>query len=433
MANMTEQEKIDLQTTMDFYRTEDYFKDWDDQKLIELIKPSPEKQAKRQAQRQAREAKKAQPQAKRRTTAKEALENYNYYYPEFTKGKTDEEILKHLVKKNPDVEIVYPKTGTERLQAGLSGAGALADPLLQMDPRKKVPQIAQDPDALKKLGIGTLTAAQIAGQFLPYGISGLTTTPATQYGISKLKGRSTGDAATQALIAGGSDLGLSILLGIPPAVKTLSRGFARHAVGMPYKESAKAIRQLSKDKNVLKGAFSAKGAFAKLTNKAKKGLSVLRKEAGEEVKKFTPLLRESKVKVSTEPLIKKIQQEVAEKTYLGETRLTNMDLKQIDIFLKRLDKAQDLGSIQMIKGQAQDLAKYPTDILEKNITPVGNTIIKKIAQGARELIEKNAPKEFKDALLAANRKFSDVSKIYDELTPGFVSKKPTAILKLCHD
>lgn len=175
-----------------------------------------------------------------------------------------------------ELEEIYSTMQPQGVMAGVRGlAGAtkaIADPMTT----------AKDPKASLLLA---LNLAQFGGQTalpLPW-LSGLTTTPATEFAMQKIKGQPTSEALKQAGTAGATDLALTGAGAVIAKLAKLSKPLLRKAVPMMTGISEEATETALRKPEILKGKSNLEKTFNELGKKAQQASEYIKNKAGKAV------------------------------------------------------------------------------------------------------------------------------------------------------
>lgn len=319
-----------------------------------------------------------------------------------------------------------PETKKEGVSAGVKS-------LIQQNISKLSPKTTFE--SPKQSAIDVLNIAQTAGGFLPMGASGITTTPATEFAIQKLKGQPTAEALEQAGIAGAGDIGITALTGgLPPAFgKFASRAItntpmvrpaiAKILSGIPQKASEIAIKAEKAGENIFKKDVD----YEKLALKMQNSLKKLKSEAGVAVADAKESLKNIKVgnktpKFETNDISDYINNEISKTTApnLGSS-LDPIDLNKINEFNEYLSK---LKNGKATPEQLLNLKSKLHNLIDSYSiaeVPKPDTNGQRILKGAADVI-KNKLDDIADnfgdiKLKESNQKYHEISKLQEELHP----------------
>jgi hypothetical protein len=233
---------------------------------------------------------------------------------------------------------------------------------------------------------------------------------------------STERALNAGVSAGAVGLGLPLVSGgikylankLAPVTKK-SAGFISEVLSsVPQKAYKRALDKELAGKSIFKGKYDEK-VFEKLGKKAQTAINSINKEAGKAVGAEKAALRNANIKISTQRVINKLDDMVAEKQFGGETSLKKSDLKLIETFKKKLlqDGAEmQAAKLNVIKNQINN--ELPKSAFDQQtvakISSEGQGILKRLAQDINDDIAQSVPDFSK-----VNQKFSKVRGLRDRL------------------
>jgi|TARA_Y100000034_G_scaffold17956_1_gene19799 ElaB/YqjD/DUF883 family membrane-anchored ribosome-binding protein len=229
---------------------------------------------------------------------------------------------------------------------------------------------------------------------------------------AKKAGVSAGAVAMALPLIGG---GINLMSKIMTPLTKKSAGFISEVLSSVPQESYKrALDKELKGQSIFKGKYDSK-VFEGLGKKAQNAINHINKEAGKEVGAQKAALRNANIKISSQRVIKKLDDMVAEKEFGGETSLKASDLKLIRSFREKL--LQDKGNLQaaklnVIKNQINnELPKTAFDPQTvSKISSEGQGILKSLAQEINSDISSAVP-----SFAKVNQKFSQVRGLRDRL------------------
>ncbi len=371
---------------------------------------------------------------------------------------SDEEIITYIQGKNPGIEIIPPDLSTGEKTAALirqTGKGL---------PAQALPQIAQHPgQALAQAGevglrtavAGGALAGQVAGQIALPRVSGLTTTPLTEYIAQRAVKEGHQKAWSAAKLAGGTDLAISAVgTGlnkiVPSVLKGIGKGISRYGLGVPKEDYERVAKALEKKEPILNGSFNFNEKLEKHAIKAEEGLKGLLKDSGEKVRKYkTKINKLSDVEINTSGVVNEIDDllkthvRAKEPGHLGEGGIRKLNILRSKLrgraykapYSPNLEPIKEnrvsLDALQKIKETAQDMVAGKFYIRNAPVptTTVEDTVMKGVSKSIRELIGENIPSSFKEGFLNANKEFSEVASLNKVLGKDLQSQQGKQILK----
>lgn len=282
-------------------------------------------------------------------------------------------IFSNLPGKQPEIAQQQQVQLPQPIQPqGISGAlQQLVEVGQQGLPTEAVPAIAKDP---KGASIKTLQALQAAGQFgtaaMPY-LSGVTTTPITEFWIQKLKGKETKEALKQAAIAGGIDLAIPAALkyGVAPVVKTFGK-LASKATKATLKKAIPMFTGISEESteialnnpSIFKGKMNLEKTFGEIGKQAQDASDYLKKTIGKAVGVEKKIIKSMPGKYNFTDLAESVDNKIINtwsKSGLVE-KLTPSETRKIGAY------ADKLREINKRTGSPDDLLEL-RELLDKNI------------------------------------------------------------------
>lgn len=317
---------------------------------------------------------------------------------EVSEAQSIQQIETQPTQQQPDASL------TQRVSGGVGtlvkGQRLITDPV----------ETARQPAATAQTG---LHLAQLAGQIGFPIASGLTTTPLTEFGIQKLKGVETPEAAQQAAVAGGLDLLLTGAgAGISKAAKPLLKKIIPVATGIPEE----AVEIALKKPSIFKGKLNVEKKFNELGTKAQDAANYIKKQAGEAVGAEVQALKGSKIRFTAEDIAKEIDNAVLQKQFGRESILHMEDLKKIKEFsnkIRRLSKGNgmDAGELYAVRKQLDNLLTFDINKVKKT-TSEGDAILKQ----ARDLINQRLS-DISPKFKQVSKKYAEVAKLQKEILP----------------
>uniref|UniRef100_A0A6M3IXH5 Uncharacterized protein n=1 Tax=viral metagenome TaxID=1070528 RepID=A0A6M3IXH5_9ZZZZ len=299
----------------------------------------------------------------------------------------------------------------------LSGVEALVQPSKEkveqlLKPTDTITKAAQEPrETAKKL----LTTAQYVGGISPF--SGITTTPTTEFGIQKLRGKSTKEAGKEALKAAAWDVGLTAAtLGFPLAKQVFKKG-AKKAVplitetltGVPREATGRALGKEFAGKSILKGKIKFRQAYNTLGRKAQDAINYVKTAAGKAVGNEAKALEGIKTKFDFSDVTKNIDDAIAARSYGGRQTLSSKDMNKIIGFQNEIAKTNSPARLYSIKRSIDDTLKYATDAVKPS-SEAGEAVLKE----TRNLIQKKLT-DISPKFAEASNKYHKVKYLQDQL------------------
>lgn len=315
-------------------------------------------------------------------------------------------------------------------------------------------QIAENPrqagiTGAKALGETALQAGQLVGQALPFGLSGLTTTPVTQFGIEKIEGKTTPEALKQAGIAGASDVAMTGLMGgLPPIVGKIGGGIGKFAsrgekamirpvlaellAGVPAKATKRAIAGEIAGKSIFTPR-SASAQIEALTRKAQNSLNLVEQRAGNKVEAAKDKLKDITAKFDISDIKQSINNELQkfERGELGNI-FPDEDLPKIQTIIQDIDRIGEQASpiaIQGLKEKAQSMIDWGVAGTVKKTTDAGNHFLKNISNSLKDKLDDVADQLKIPELKKANKEYSEIQGFKEKILP-LLSKDATVEEKL---
>lgn len=293
------------------------------------------------------------------------------------------------------------------------GLQALASPLKQaIKPQEQVQEYAENP---KKTGIKLLQGTQMAGGLALPWLSGVTTTPTTEFAIQKLRGKETPEALKQAGIAGAIDMAI-------PVGGKLIKGAMKKAMplatemlaGVPKEATERAVRKEIAGESIFKDKFNKK-MYQDLGEKAQEGITFLKENAGKLVSKEREALKSLKNNYNFDDVAKKIDELVAEKQFGRESVLSKIDLGKINYFSNKIKKlsqeGMNPGELYAIRKNIDELVKFDPQTVKK-ISTEGENVLKEARGIINERLKQISPNFSK-----ASKKYSEIADLYNEIKP----------------
>ena len=296
-------------------------------------------------------------------------------------------------------------------QAGTSGI---------LKPTETIQEAALDP---KKTGARLLQAGQMIGGAMPFGMSAVTTTPATEFGIQKLKGATTEDAIKKARNAALIDAGVTVATGGLPIVKSLIRKGAKKTMpviseiiaGVPREATERALAKETAGQSIFKGKFTPRETYQNLGQKAQKAVNYIYKKAGQAVGKEREALKSIKTKFNFDDVVNNIDELVGSKQFGREQILSTRDLSKINKIsgkIRDLSKGgMEAGELYAVKKQIDDLVSYDPRTIKK-ISSEAEGVLKKSAEFLNDRLSQISPRFAK-----VNKKYGEMRRLHDVLRP----------------
>lgn len=312
-----------------------------------------------------------------------------------------------------------------------------------------------------------LQGLQFVGGMLPFGISSITTTPATEYGIGKIEGKPQNEIKRNVLTAGLIDAGVTATgigalpivggfmkgaaragakSGIKSLLKTgakeagevmtkrvvdaeLKRGLQQAATkgatqaapgamakisellaGVPKEAAQRAIDKEKTGESIFSGAWNPKEAYQKIGNKVQDAVNWLENATARQAGIEQQALRGHKDPVNVNHVLAKGNDFLSAQKFGRESALNVADQKKIVGYLQKLSQRNlTPGELHAIKTQIQNDVSWSMGRI-KETSEVGEMILKKIRKEIDNTLSVISP-EYK----AANMEYSKIEGVKDSL------------------
>lgn len=313
-------------------------------------------------------------------------------------------VVDDFKSKYDEPENVQPQPENNGVMSGLKS-------LIQGTKFLTPQESARNPKGIASLG---LNVAQLGGQMALPLMSGITTTPLTEYGIQKLQGVETPEALKQAGLAGATDLALTgAVAGGAKLAKKVIPKMAQTLAGVPKENTETAIKSIEEGKSIFNKNFKPVEEFTKAGEKAQKAVNNIVKEAGQAVHAEKEALKNVPYKLSeleNQAIINQIDTLKAEKQYGRISTLNNRDLAKIDKIQKQLmNKDIGIDELYGLKKNIDELVSFsPNEV--KKISDEGAGVLKQIRGILDDKIKKVSPKYAETA-----KKYAAVRNAHDNL------------------